>query len=127
MGLYRIPIYREKIEAIPQLMQSLGFPVVRTENQDGGILYYCHNPKRPNKNWSFCIVREKKGGLCFFTCGLSQVSKRIVSLLTQEAIFYKQNSSQDAANARVLEKLDRSSAQADRPTSSPVPTNIATA
>jgi hypothetical protein len=87
MGFYRIPIQPEKIEAIPQLMHSIGFPVIRTENQENGIYYFCSKPKRLNKNWTFCITHEKKGSPRFFMCGLSQVSKKIVNSLKMEGLF----------------------------------------
>ena len=87
MGLYRIPIRHEKIGAIPRLMQSIGFPVVRTESREDGVHYFCANPKRSNKNWTFCITPGKKDSPRFFTCGLSQLSKQIVSSLNVEGLF----------------------------------------
>ena len=92
MGLYRIPIRHEKIEAIPGLMQSIGFPIVRAERQKNGVCYFCANPKRLNKTWTFCVTHEQKGGPRFFTCGLSQVSKQIVSSLNFEGLFERENS-----------------------------------
>jgi hypothetical protein len=109
MGLYRIPVHREKLEAIPRLMQSIGFPIVRAENQEKSVCYFCHNPKRPNKNWSFSITREKRNSPCFFTCGLSQLSKRIVGRLNMEGVFDRDNSSQEAAGVRRLARADRRS------------------
>jgi hypothetical protein len=87
MGLYRIPVRAEKIEAIPDLMQSIGFPVARTENLGNSVYYYCTNPKRLKKNWAFCITREKEGSPRFFTCGLSQLSKQIVRSLNANGFF----------------------------------------
>ena len=72
MGLYRIPIRPEKIKAVPHLMKSIGFPVVRTESKDNGTCYACANPKRSNKNWTFWIKQEEPGGPRYFLCGLSQ-------------------------------------------------------
>ncbi|MGA9701469.1 hypothetical protein [Pseudomonas sp.] len=92
MGLYRIPIRHEKVETVPRLMQSIGFPVVRTENREDGVHYFCANPKRSNKNWTFCISREKKGGPQFFMCGLSQLSKQIVGSLNVEGLFDRHRS-----------------------------------
>jgi len=90
MGLYRIPIRDEKIDSIPQLMQSIGFPVVRAESQENGVCYFCSNPKRRNKNWTFCVTHEKESGTRFFMCGLSQLSKQIVSSLNFEGLFKKE-------------------------------------
>jgi hypothetical protein len=92
MGLYRIPIRHEKIEAITRVMQSIGFPVVRTESQENGVYYFCANLKRSNKNWTFCITREKEGAPQFFMCGLSQVSKQIVRSLDFEGLFERDDS-----------------------------------
>ena len=91
MGLYRIPIRPEKIKAIPQLMKSIGFPVVRTETQENGICFFCANPKRSNKNWTFWMTQEKRGSPRFFMCGLSQLSKHIVNALTVEGLFDREN------------------------------------
>jgi hypothetical protein len=89
MGLYRIPVRPEKVRAVPQLMKSIGFPVVRTEKQENGICFFCANPKRSNKNWTFWISQEKKSCPRFFMCGLSQLSKQIVNALTVEGLFDK--------------------------------------
>jgi len=68
-------------------MQSIGFPVTRTESLEDGVHYYCANPKRANKNWSFCITHEKEGAPRYFMCGLSQLSKQIVNSLNIEGLF----------------------------------------
>lgn len=73
-------------------MQTIGFPVVRTESQENGVCYFCANPKRSNKNWTFCVTHEKEGDPRFFTCGLSQLSKQIVSSLTVEGLFEENHS-----------------------------------
>jgi hypothetical protein len=114
MGLYRIPVHREKLEAIPRLMQSIGFPIVRSENQHKSVSYFCHNPKRPNKNWSFCITREKRSSHCFFTCGLSQLSKRIVGRLNVEGIFDRDSLQKEAAAMTSIVQPDHQSLKAQR-------------
>jgi|ERR1700683_4983408 len=106
MGLYRIPIWHEKIEAMPGLLQSIGFPVVRTEPQEGGIRYHCSNPKRPTKNWTFAVTRLETKGPFFFSCGLSQLSKLIVNRLNLEGIFNKEYSEKDVHDIR-RKKLSR--------------------
>ena len=111
MGLYRIPIHPEKIEVIPRLMQSIGFPVVRTESQDNSLYYFCANPKRLNKYWTFCITREKKDSPPFFTCGLSQLSKQIVSSLNVEGFFDKDHSAQGTIRVHRAKHLGRRSAR----------------
>jgi len=93
MGLYRIPIRREKIETIPDLMKSIGFPVVRTENRENGVYYFCVNPKRSKKTWAFCITRENEGSPRFFTCGLSQLSKQVVISLNASGLFDRADTS----------------------------------
>jgi hypothetical protein len=92
MGLYRIPIQYEKIETIPRLMQSIGFPVVRIESQENGIYYFCTNPKRLNRNWTFWITHEKEGCPRLFMCGLSQLSKQIVNSLNGADFFERDHS-----------------------------------
>jgi hypothetical protein len=87
MGLYRIPIRPEKIRTIRPIMQSIGFPVVRTESQENGVHYLCANPRRSNKNWTFWITREEEGNPRFFMCGLSQLSKRVVKGLNGANFF----------------------------------------
>lgn len=99
MGLYRIPIRPEKFKAIPQLLKSIGFPVVRTERQEHGTCFFCANPKRSNKNWMFWVSPEKKGSPRFFMCGLSQLSKQIVNALTMEGLFDKDHSEQRVPTA----------------------------
>jgi hypothetical protein len=91
MGLYCIPLRPEKIKAIPSILKSIGFPVVRTERHEKGTCYICANPKRSNKNWLFWVSPEKKGSPRFFMCGLSQLSKHIVNALTIEELFDKEN------------------------------------
>jgi len=95
-------------------MQSFGFPVVRIESQEKSACYFCHNPKRPNKNWTFNITREKRGGHCFFTCGLSQLSKRIVSRLSLEGVFNKGYSNQSARDGQRGRQLGNPSLKTDR-------------
>jgi hypothetical protein len=90
MGLYRIPIRLEKVRSIPQLMKSIGFPVVRTEKQEIGTCYFCANPKRSRTNWTFWISREEEGGPRYFQCRLSQLSKQIVNALTMEGFFNRE-------------------------------------
>ena len=92
MGLYRLPVREDKIETLPHLMESIGFPVIRTENQENGVCYFCANPKRSNKTWSFWITHEKQDGLRFFQCGLSQVSKQIVRSLHVGELFVRETS-----------------------------------
>jgi hypothetical protein len=87
MGLYRIPIQPEKIEAMPQLMQTVGFPIIRMESQENGVYYFCANPKRSSKNWTFCITHGKESSPRFFMCGLSQLSRQIVNSLKLEGLF----------------------------------------
>lgn len=89
MGVYRIQIQPGKTETIPSLMQSMGFPVIRTEKQDDGDYYFCVNPKRSNKTWTFWITPEKENHPRFFMCGLSRLSRRIVNSLSFEGIFEK--------------------------------------
>jgi hypothetical protein len=92
MGLYRIQVRHEKVEAISDLMRTIGFPIVRTESQETGVCYFCINPKRSNKNWRFCITHERAGCPQYFTCGLSQLSKQIVRSLNLEGLFEKGDS-----------------------------------
>jgi hypothetical protein len=87
MGLYRISIRPEKLEMVPDLMKSIGFPILRTENQERGTCYYCNNPKRLRKNWIFWISTDKKTAKQFFLCGLSQMSRQIVDSLTRKGLF----------------------------------------
>ncbi len=68
-------------------MQSIGFPVIRTEISEKGLCYFCANPKRSKKNWTFCVTHKQQKGLRFFTCGLSQLSKQIVGLLNGAGLF----------------------------------------
>jgi hypothetical protein len=100
MGLYRIPIWPEKNESIPHLMQEMGFPVVKTQALEDGVHYFCTHPKRSNKFWSFEITREKQEGPCFFTCGLCQLSKQIVSRLELEGVFYKEYAEKKVSRVR---------------------------
>ena len=91
MGFYRIPIRHEKIGAIPVLMQSFGFPIVRIENQGNRMHYFCAAPKRLRKYWTFCIVHEKVSDPPFFICELSKLSKRIVDSLHGKGFFERNN------------------------------------
>ncbi|MCE0483755.1 MAG: hypothetical protein LV479_05905 [Methylacidiphilales bacterium] len=68
-------------------MESMGFPIIRTEIQDNGVHYFCVNPKRTRKNWSFWISLESDGAPRFFMCGLSRLSRQIVGSLTFEGVF----------------------------------------
>jgi hypothetical protein len=91
MGLYRIPIRSGKFQAIPEIVQSLGFPVVCIEHQENCVSYVCANPKRRNRYWKFRITHEKAGSAHFFMCGLSKISKRIVGSLNAEGILGSDN------------------------------------
>jgi len=94
MGLYRIPVRPDKVNALPRLMKAIGFPVVRTEKQENGTCFFCANPKRSNKTWMCWITREKEMCPRFFMCGLSQLSKQIVNALSVEGLFDRERSVQ---------------------------------
>jgi lysophospholipid acyltransferase (LPLAT)-like uncharacterized protein len=89
MGVYHIKVRDEKVEKISLLMHSIGFPVIRQEKQENGVCYFCANPKRLNKTWSFSITHENPNGPRFFSCGLSQLSKQIVRSLHREGFFIR--------------------------------------
>lgn len=92
MGLYRLPVCSEKIEALPATMQAIGLPVVRIEKEVDAVYYFCANPKRSTRNWICWVTHDHTGTPRYFQCGLSQVSKRVVGSLNFEGFFLKESS-----------------------------------
>jgi len=87
MGLIKMAIKVEKIEEFPSLMQSLGFPIIRTEDRENGVYYFYEAPHRSNgrhprnKYFAFWITHEKEGQARFFYGGLSQSTSQIAQSL----------------------------------------------
>jgi hypothetical protein len=100
MGMYRIPIRPGKFELIPQIVQSLGLPIIRIEHQENGVDYIYANPKRLNRYWKFRISHEKAGSAHFFMCGLSKISKRVVLCLNAEGVLGSDHLEQDVFSVR---------------------------
>jgi len=84
---YCIPIVQDKIEKMPEIMQSIGLPVINSETRTKGDYYFCKNPKRPRAMWVFCITPEEEGHPRFFKCGLSRFSQSVVRSLANSGIF----------------------------------------
>ena len=92
MGLFRIPVSAEKVEALPATMQELGYPVVRIQKEVDAVYYFCLNPKRANKNWMCWITSDDAGRPRYFQCGISQFSKRVIGSLNFQGFFPKEPS-----------------------------------
>jgi len=84
---YCIPIAHDKVEKTLETLESMGLPVLKTENRPAGTYYFCRHPKRPRTTWVFCITPLEEGRPRFFKCGLSQFSKYVVKLLTNSGVF----------------------------------------
>jgi len=84
---YCIPIVQTKIEQMPEIMQSIGLPVISSETRPDGDYFFCKNPKRPRARWVFWITPEEEGRPRFFKCGLSRFSQSVVRSLASSGIF----------------------------------------
>jgi hypothetical protein len=87
MGLCVVPIRPEKIETIPAVMQSIGLPLVRTEDRENGIYYFFHHPKQPNKDRAFWITHEKIARPRFLMGGMSATYTRIFQSFRAAGVF----------------------------------------
>ena len=95
MGCYCIPIVSNKIEKIPDIMESIGLPIVKKETQTDGEYYFCQHPKRHRTVWKFWITPDSEGGPHLFKCGLSKFSRQVVNSLAVTGLFAREVHAQE--------------------------------
>jgi hypothetical protein len=86
MGLFRIPVRREMIETLPDVMRMAGFPLVRVEKSDASTHYFFRHPKR-NTEISFCLTGASEGHPSFLMMRLSKAFKEVVAILRKAGVF----------------------------------------
>ncbi len=86
MGLYRVKLAVNGAQRIPAVMESLGMPVVRTEERNNGRHLYYSDPGT-KKERHFWIAREGCDE-CWY-CGLSSSAAKIADAFERDGIFEK--------------------------------------
>ena len=84
MGLYAIQIKQGMAATIPETMQSLGLPVIRTEQRDERTLYFYADPasKKEHSFWTY-----SDGARVFWCCGLSRSGRHIAAGFSDAGLF----------------------------------------
>jgi len=90
MGLLRIPVRHEMIEALPDIMRAAGFPLVRMERDDAVTHYFFIHPKR-NTEISFSLTDTSGSSPSFLMMRLSKAFKEIVAILKKAKVFESTN------------------------------------
>jgi len=86
MGLFCIPVRKNMIEAIPEVMRVAGFPITRIERTGKQTNYYLMHPKR-SIEISFYLTDPLEKSPSFFMMGLSRTYIQIVAVLRKAGVF----------------------------------------
>ena len=90
MGLLRLPVRREMIGTLPEIMRGAGFSLLRMEKGDASIHYFFKHPKR-NASISFQLIDASDGNSSFLTMRLSKAFKEVLSILRKADVFESTN------------------------------------
>ena len=71
-------------EKIPETMVSLGLPLTRTEQGDGGMYYFYSDPKSKRERFFWTRTEEMA---VFFYCGISSSAAKMVEGLLAAGLF----------------------------------------
>jgi hypothetical protein len=86
MGLLRLPVRRERIGTLPEIMRAAGFSLLRMEKSDASTHYFFTHSKTHTRI-SFCLIDGPDGHSSFLTMRLSKAFKEVLAILRKADAF----------------------------------------